>query len=50
MVIVQIIVFLFGLWIVMTTLYSAIKQTVLHGRKKCDSRAPCFALPSACFD
>jgi hypothetical protein len=34
MVVVQIIVFLLGLGIAMTTLFSAIKQTVLPGRKK----------------
>ena len=34
MIVVQIIVFLLGLWIALTTLFSAIKQTVLPGRKK----------------
>ena len=34
MILIQIIVFLLGLWIAMATLYSAIKQTVLPGRKK----------------
>ena len=34
MIILQIIVFLFGLGIALTTLFSAIKQTVLPGRKK----------------
>src|SRR5260370_8165338 len=34
MIVLQIIVFLLGLGIALTTLYSAIKQTVLPGRKK----------------
>jgi hypothetical protein len=34
MVVLQIIVFLLGLLIALTTLFSAIKQTVLPGRKK----------------
>lgn len=48
--VVHIIVFLLGLLIALSTLFSAIKQTVLPGRKKCDSRVLCFAIPSACFD
>ena len=50
MVVLQIIVFVLGLLIAVSTLFSAIKQTVLPGRKKCDSRVLCSAIPSACFE
>ena len=49
MVVLHIIVFLLGLLIAVSTLFSAIKQAVLPGRKKCDSRVLCFARRFACF-
>jgi len=50
MVVVNIIVFLLGLLIALSTLFSAIKQTVWQDAKKCDSLVQCFALRSACFE
>ena len=45
MVVMHIIIFLLGLFIVLSTLFSAVKQTVLSGRKKVRlSRAYDFAL------
>jgi hypothetical protein len=50
MIVVQIIVFLLGLLIAMSTLFSAIKETVLPGRKKCASRVLCFGILFACVE